>query len=79
VNERFESARTLDREAEAPEYKGSSGASCAKAFPRHSHAHQHAPLYVCASHVEGPEIQNSEGGQKKSNISNLDRYSRSSH
>ena len=51
VKERFESTRTVDRSAEAPEYKGSSGASCAKAFPRHSHAHQHAPQYACPSHV----------------------------
>ena len=51
VKERFESTRTLNLAADAPEYKGSSGASCAKAFPRHSHAHQHAPLYACASHV----------------------------
>lgn len=79
VKERFESTRTLNRSAETPEYKGSSGASCEKAFPRHSHAHQHAPQYACASHVEGPEIQNLEGGKKKSNISNLDRFSRSSH
>ncbi|CRM78467.1 hypothetical protein [Pseudomonas sp. 31 R 17] len=51
VKERFESTRTLDRSAEAPEYKGSSGASCAKAFPRHSHEPQIAPRYACASHV----------------------------
>lgn len=51
VKERFESTRTLNPSAEAPEYKGSSGASCAKVFPRHSHEHQHASLYACASHV----------------------------
>ena len=51
VKERFESTRTRNLAAEAPEYKGSSGASCAKAFPRHSHGHQHASLYACASHV----------------------------
>jgi len=51
VKERFESTRTLDRSAEAPEYKGSSGAGCAKAFPRHSHGPQIAPRYACASHV----------------------------
>lgn len=51
VKERFESTRTLDRSTEAPEYKGSSGANCTKAFPRHSHEHQHAPQYACVSHV----------------------------
>lgn len=51
VKERFESTRTLNLSADGPEYKGSSGASCAKAFPRYSHAHLHAPQYACASHV----------------------------
>ncbi len=51
VKERFESTRTRNLAAEAPEYKGSSGASRAKVFPRHSHEHQQAPQYACASHV----------------------------
>ena len=39
VKERFESTRTRDLATEAPEYKGSNGASRAKVFPRHSHEH----------------------------------------